>query len=124
MTVIEDSTLTNACRELVKANMPGYRNMESADSDVNAWFRKVYSLALLPITRVLPEWETFKSQSNRPNHTGIKKFCEYFDKNYIRGYYSSKLWNHFETKGCRTTNNIEGFNLKLRNFVGAKSPNI
>ena len=29
MTVIEDSTLTNACRKLVKAYMPGYRNMES-----------------------------------------------------------------------------------------------
>ena len=34
------------------------------------------------------------------------------------------FWNHFSTEDPRTNNNVEGYNNKLKCFVGAASPNI
>ena len=34
------------------------------------------------------------------------------------------MWNHLHTVGNRTNNHLEGYNKKLKNFFGAKSPNI
>ena len=34
------------------------------------------------------------------------------------------FWNHFDTVGPRTNNNIEGYNNKLKLYVGAAKPNI
>ena len=34
------------------------------------------------------------------------------------------VWNHFETRGPRTNNHVEGYNNKLKKFIGSKSPNI
>ena len=34
------------------------------------------------------------------------------------------FWNHFDTEGPRTNNNVEGYNNKLKLYVGAAKPNI
>ena len=51
-------------------------------------------------------------------------FCKYIVDNYFEGSFPMKYWNHFLTVGNRTNNHVEGYNLKLRKWIGAKSPNI
>ena len=34
------------------------------------------------------------------------------------------MWCHFETVGNKTNNHLEGYNKKLKNFIGANAPNI
>ena len=54
----------------------------------------------------------------------LQGFTEYVINNYFEGSFPQKYWNHFLTIGNRTNNHVEGYNLKLKKFIGAKSPNI
>ena len=56
----------------------------------------------------------------------ITKFLDYFVKTYFESnIFPVEFWNHFETDSSpRTNNNVEGFNLKLKEFVGAAHPNL
>ena len=48
----------------------------------------------------------------------------YFVDTYFEGDFHIKSWNHFETDGPRTNNNMEGYNSKLKKHVGTAHPNI
>ena len=55
----------------------------------------------------------------------INQFVHYFDETYLSSsIFPIQLWNHFETAGPRTNNHVEGYNNKLKCFVGAAKPNI
>ncbi|CAF1110885.1 unnamed protein product [Brachionus calyciflorus] len=47
----------------------------------------------------------------------MNEFLEYFVNTYFEGQFEMELWNHFDTEGPRTNNDIEGYNLKLKNHV-------
>ena len=67
----------------------------------------------------MDEYETLKE-----NYPQLTKFVEYILDNYFEGSFPVSMWNHFLTVGNRTNNHLEGYNKKLKNFFGAKSPNI
>ena len=50
----------------------------------------------------------------------IEKCVSYFIRTYLEGScFPVSFWNHFKTEGPRTNNNVEGYNNKLKVFVGA-----
>jgi len=57
--------------------------------------------------------------------TKIDQFVNYFNETYLlSSIFPIKLWNHYATTGPRTNNHVEGYNNKLKCFVGAAKPNI
>ena len=83
---------------------------------------KFFIMALIPITSIDDIWDDlFK---NQPKINNIPKFLDYFVTNYFEGRFPVKLWNHFDTKGPRTNNNLESYNSKLKKCVGIAHPNI
>ena len=53
-----------------------------------------------------------------------KMDLDYFVNNYFVGSLPMELWNHFDTDGPRTNNNVEGYNKILKDFVGRAHPDI
>lgn len=65
------------------------------------------------------------SNTNIIHNNNIDKFLDYFTKTYFEGTLSIDIWNHYDTVGTpKTNNNVEGYNKKLKNYVGAAHPNI
>ena len=57
--------------------------------------------------------------------TKIDQFVNYFNETYLlSSIFPIKLWKHYATTGPRTNNHVEGYNNKLKCFVGAAKPNI
>ena len=62
---------------------------------------------------------------NEKEYPSLHKFMQYLINNYFEtNCFPVAVWNHFSTEGNRTNNNVEGYNNRLKNFVGAASPNI
>ena len=58
-------------------------------------------------------------------YPALNDFMEYLVNNYFESEcFPVALQNHFGTIGNRTNNNVEGYNNRLKCFVGASSPNI
>ena len=49
----------------------------------------------------------------------LSRFVTYFESTYLSDSATFKLasWNHFDTTGPRTNNNVEGYHNKLKNHV-------
>ena len=54
----------------------------------------------------------------------ISNFTEYIVNTYFAGNFPTNLWNHYSTIGNRTNNHVEAYNLRLKKWLSAKSPNI
>jgi hypothetical protein len=54
----------------------------------------------------------------------LSGFSKYVTDNYFDGKFPIKYWNQFLTIGNRTNNHVEGYNNKLKKWIGAKAPNI
>ncbi|CAF0870760.1 unnamed protein product [Brachionus calyciflorus] len=51
-------------------------------------------------------------------------FLDYFVNNFFEGRFSMDIWNHYDTNGPRTNNNLESYNRKLKAFMDCAHPNI
>ena len=70
---------------------------------------------IMPVVPVI-EWNDLRK---------IEKFTGYFVRTYFEGScFPVSFWIHFLTDGPRTYNSIEGYNHRLKLFVGAANPNI
>ena len=54
----------------------------------------------------------------------LNEFMDYFVDNYFEGSFPIELWNHYDTVGPRTNNNLEGYNNKLKTHVSRAHPSI
>ncbi|KAJ8310642.1 hypothetical protein KUTeg_012507 [Tegillarca granosa] len=50
------------------------------------------------------------------------RFTDYVTEYWVEG--NRHLWNHYHTVGPRTTNNLEGWHSKIKEFVKTPHPNI
>ena len=97
------------------------------DPNLQRWFKKVFTMALISPDDVDEFWEKVimaEYETLKVNYPQLTKFVEYIIDNYFEGSFPVTMWNHFHTVGNRTNNHLEGYNKKLKNFFGAKSPNI
>ncbi|CAF0719086.1 unnamed protein product [Brachionus calyciflorus] len=101
---------------------PGFFKTEyNNDPKINSWFRRLFCLSLVPVDQITEVW--IKILNDKPifietnKNKKIDEFLEYFVDTYFEGKFDINLWNHFDTEGPRTNNDIEGYNLKLKNHV-------
>ena len=76
---------------------------------------------MVPEVTVPALWKDIKD--NIPEVMGAVPtllFVEYFTKYYINGPFAG-IWSHFDTKGAKTNNHVEAYNLALKKFVNYKS---
>ena len=105
----------------------GFKVLYETDKNIRSWFHKVFIMALIPLESI----ESFWINNIMPAMTllsgtypKIEGFAKYIIDNYFEGSFPMKCWNHFLTVGNRTNNHVEGYNLKLKKWIVAKSPNI
>ncbi|CAF0829701.1 unnamed protein product [Brachionus calyciflorus] len=95
---------------------------------VNTWFRRLFCLSLVPIDHITDEWTKILNEKpifdQDDKNNKLDEFLEYFVNTYFEGQLEMDLWNHFDTEGPRTNNDIEGYNLKLKNHVSRAHPDI
>jgi hypothetical protein len=94
---------------------------EAGNEECIKWFTKVFCLALVPEVAALTLWKEISE--NIPAVMDVLPtllFAEYFSKYYIKGPFAG-MWSHYETKGAKTNNHVEAYNLALKKFVNYKS---
>ena len=95
-----------------------------SDKKTRQWFRSIFILALLPPPFIGAHWRIITA--TLPSIPQCKIFLDYFARTYMNSrLFNPEFFNHFDTVGTpRTNNNVEGYNLKLKKFVGAANPHI
>ena len=105
----------------------GLKEAYDQDENLRKWFKKLFTMALISPDDVDEFWEkVIVSEYDvlKSSYPSLEKFVEYIINNYFEGSFPVTMWNHFKTVGNRTNNHLEGYNHKLKNFIGAKAPNI
>ena len=105
----------------------GFKTLYGENDQIRKWFQKVFAMTLIPPSAVDEYWEDViivEYITLKDTYPKLTNFIEYIINNYFEGSFPKSMWNHFETVGNRTNNHLEGYNKKLKNFMGAKSPNI
>jgi hypothetical protein len=100
----------------------GLKTEYSNNEDFCKWIKRIFGLALLPFDQVDDQWT--KILNDKPEMPNVDKFLDYFVGTYFEGSFPIELWNHFETKGPRTNNHLEGYNLRLKKCVGTAHPDV
>jgi hypothetical protein len=105
----------------------GLKEQYTNDVNLRNWFKKIISLALIPIEKVEDVFEQLCIE--KPDYDEkIDNFLDYVLLNYIRNdendryVFPLEVWNHYESEK-RTNNDLEGYNSKLEKFLG-NHPNI
>ena len=83
------------------------------------------ALALLPVNKVIDGFvHLFENQPSK-EYPQIENFLEYVTETWMEddALFHKSLWNHYENRGPRTNNHVEGYNAKLKRFL-SKHPNI
>ncbi|XP_041369639.1 uncharacterized protein LOC121383615 [Gigantopelta aegis] len=94
------------------------------DPPVQQWIRRAARLALLPLNEVQDAW--IEAMDSTPNVPRAQEFNDYMIVNWIDydARFPLPLWNHHETNGPRTNNNLEGFHNRLNKAMPHYQPNI
>ncbi|CAF1079513.1 unnamed protein product, partial [Brachionus calyciflorus] len=95
----------------------GFKTDYEENKEFNCWFRRIFSLAIIPINQIdtqsqiiLDTQPVFEEENKAKN---LEKFLDYLVDNYFEGRFPIELWNHFDSEGPRTNNNLEAYNNKL-----------
>jgi hypothetical protein len=110
----------------------GLRQEYLENEPVELWFKRVFTIALLPSSTATVVFDGLVLELNQLSvgnatlRTGGAKFVKYFRDNYLKPGcdYPPALWNHFKTDGERTNNRIEADNRKMNGYCGAANPDI
>lgn len=91
---------------------------------VQQWIRRAAGLALLPLNKVQDAW--LETMEETPDVARAEEFNDYMVVNWVdyEARFTMSIWNHFETTGPRTNNNLEGFHNRLNRSLPHNHPNI
>ena len=115
----------------------GMKTKYMTDDALKIWFKSLIALALIPTKDIQDEFVDLleKAQGNKNiknlkyflvfEYDGMEQFCEYLTNNWFDDdcKFPINLWNHYNNRGPRTNNHIEGYNLKMKKMLGSH-PNI
>ena len=102
------------------------------DPELQEWFKKVFTLELLPLDSVETQFEILLNKminvlslKRKIGNNGVK-FAEYVLNTFFEGFFPQTLWNHYETllRFDKTNNGNEGNNNKMKLNCGAANPSI
>ena len=94
------------------------------DPAVQQWIRRAAALPLLPLADVQNTWvEVMEAAPAVPR---AREFHDYIVVNWVDddARFPPNLWNHFQTFGPRTNNNLEGFHSRLNGSLCHRHPNV
>ena len=100
------------------------------DTVLQDWFKSIFCLALIPIEAAEIQFISLQDLmtdelSKKPEiGSNGENFSKYVLDTYFEGYFTMKMWNHYETSDELTNNLVEGDNSKMAKFCGASNPNI
>jgi len=86
------------------------------------------ALALMPIESLneclgLIKAQAFSFENICPGKS-VQEFVVYFEKTWINGIWSPKIWNYFDYIGRKTNNDLENFNKHANDIISQKHPSI
>ena len=85
--------------------------------------RRAAVLPLVPLQRVEDVWfNALDDLEDADLPVNITPFADYVTAQWVEG--DRVLWNHYDTDGPRTTNNLEGWHGRLERKVDHAHPNI
>lgn len=95
------------------------------NKDYMDWFHKFCAMALIPVAEISDYFDSILAQIPPGYSAKYQKFTDYFVNTYFEGNFPQEVWTHFDSVGVpRTNNNLEGYNNKLKKFVGMAHPDI
>ncbi|XP_071093722.1 uncharacterized protein [Haliotis cracherodii] len=91
---------------------------------VEQWIRQAFALPLLPLQQVQDAWIDSMNQS--PDVPNADEYNDYIVTNWVHyeASFPLSLWNHHQTFGPRTNNNLEGFHSRLNASLNHRHPNL
>jgi len=95
----------------------------TTNEDIHRLIRRACVLPLVPITEVEDVWfNALTDLEDADLPADVTSFTDYVTEQWVEG--DRQQWNHFETVGPRTTNNLEGWHSKIKKEVQHAHPNI
>uniref|UniRef100_A0A914VEA6 MULE transposase domain-containing protein n=1 Tax=Plectus sambesii TaxID=2011161 RepID=A0A914VEA6_9BILA len=96
--------------------------------EIDQWYQLIRGLPLLPIDLIKKTWseDLRKYPTTRrckPYIKAMKKFVQYFERNWLKNDETIAHWNHFDHSGARTTNVCEGYHSKVK-WMLPRSPSV
>ena len=94
------------------------------DPQVQQWIRRAAGLALLPADQVQDAWLEVMDATPAVPHA--EDFNDYLVVNWVDydARFPLQMWNHHNTMGPRTNNNLEGFHTRLNRSIPHNHQNI
>ncbi|KAK3088597.1 hypothetical protein FSP39_021128, partial [Pinctada imbricata] len=92
------------------------------DQDIQRFIRRAAVLPLIPIRHVEDVWFNALEEIE-DHHLDVTRFADYVTDYWIENHQPAE-WNHFNTEGPRTTNNIEGWHSRINKKLTHGHPNI
>ncbi|XP_046583798.1 uncharacterized protein LOC124290982 [Haliotis rubra] len=102
----------------------GLAVMYREDPLVERWVRRAAALPLLPLRQVQDAW--VDTMNSSPDVPGSQTFNDYITTTWVDddARFPLPIWNHHDTFGPRTNNNIEGFHSRLNATLSHRHPKI
>lgn len=106
-----------------KTQGSGLQTLYRDNDDVKTLVRRATILPLIPMDAIEDVWFQALEDRDDADITQLTQpFTDYVTDQWVEGDHA--LWNHYETQGPRTTNNIEGWHNKLKKMTQHSHPNI
>ncbi|XP_033724691.1 uncharacterized protein LOC117314710 [Pecten maximus] len=106
-----------------KAQQTGLQQLYRHNDDVNRLVRLAAVLPLVPLDKVEDVWfNALEELDDADLPVDTLPFTDYVVSQWMEG--DRQTWNHYATKGHRTTNNLEAWHGKLKKKVRHSHPNI
>ncbi|XP_076094650.1 uncharacterized protein LOC143065150 [Mytilus galloprovincialis] len=95
----------------------------SNNEDIHRLVRRAAVLPMVPTDEVEDVWfQSLQDLENIDTDINTARFTDYVTEYWVEG--NRHLWNHYNTVGPRTTNNLEGWHSKIKKIVQTPHPNI
>ncbi|XP_060086051.1 uncharacterized protein LOC132565428 [Ylistrum balloti] len=96
-----------------KAQTTGLQTLYRDNEDVRTLIRRAAVLPLVPMDCIEDVWlQTLEDLEDAEVPQNTTPFTDYVTEQWVEG--DRPLWNHFQTDGPRTTNNLEAWHGKLK----------
>ncbi|XP_060081931.1 uncharacterized protein LOC132561218 [Ylistrum balloti] len=106
-----------------KAQTTGLQTLYRDNEDVRTLIRCTAVLPLVPMDCIEDVWlQTLEDLEDAEVPQNTTPFTDYVTEQWVEVH--RPLWNHFQTDGPRTTNNLEAWHWKLKKKVKHAHPNI
>lgn len=107
-----------------KAQSTGLQTLYRDNDDVKTLIRRAAVLPLVPLESIEDVWfHTLEDLEDTHIPHDIQPFTDYVTEQWVDAD-QRRTWNHFNTDGPRTTNNLEAWHGKLKKKVQHSHPNI